>query len=165
MTDIKEILTVRFSKLGKHFTAFKDYHNLIVMMEKSDDIYDESVYQELKTVDKAVFDAYLKRFSSIQDYLGTKIFPVLVELTGSSTTKMSEILLQMEKEEIIESFESWIELRERRNALEHEYPDELKEALEDLKKCVNSYSIFESCYIKSVDFIKKIYKDFDYEIN
>jgi len=28
------------------------------------------------------FEAYLKRFASIQDYLGTKVFPLLLEVAG-----------------------------------------------------------------------------------
>ena len=35
---------------------------------------------------------------------------------------MSEVLYSIEKKEIIDSLENWIELREVRNELEHDYP-------------------------------------------
>ncbi|GFO74378.1 antitoxin [Bathymodiolus platifrons methanotrophic gill symbiont] len=52
---------------------------------------------------------------------------------------MSEVLYQIEKEEIIDSLGSWIELREIRNDLEHDYPENLQEALQDLKFCVDNF--------------------------
>ena len=163
MTDTRKILANRFSKLSRHISALTDYHELIIEMEKTRNIYDPVVFTGLTIIDKAVLDAYLKRFSSVQDYLGDKIFSLLVELTGKNTSRMSEILLQMESEEIIDSLESWIELREQRNALEHDYPAELEEALLDLKKCVKSFSILHACFIRSIGFVKKIYQDFSYE--
>ncbi|MDC7226153.1 MAG: hypothetical protein PQJ61_05270 [Spirochaetales bacterium] len=77
---------------------------------------------------------------------------------------MADILLQLEKEEIIDSFESWIELRELRNALEHDYPEELEQALNDLKSCVDSFIILENTYKKSLAITKRFFKDFNYEI-
>ena len=98
--------------------------------------------------DKALFDAYIKRFASIQDFLGAKIFPLLVEMSGIGSSKMTEVLYLMEREEVIDSIGSWIELREIRNELEHDYPDELEEALRDLRYCIDSFSLLES-YIKN----------------
>ena len=100
-------------------------------------------------------DAYLKRFSSIQDFLGAKIFASLLEISGISYGKMSEVLYLMEKEEIIDSLDNWIELREVRNELEHDYPEELEEALKDLKFCIDSFEKIESYYLNSLNFSKK----------
>ena len=96
-------------------------------------IYDKSVFKKLKIEEKAFLDAYLKRFSSLQDFMGAKIFSLLLEIAGISSDKMSEVLYFIEREEIIDSLENWIELREIRNNLEHDYPEELEEALSDLK--------------------------------
>ncbi len=71
---------------------------------------------------------------------------------------MSEVLSNIEKENIIDSLENWIELREVRNELEHDYPEELQEALNDLKFCVNSFEKIESYYLNSLAFFNKYNK-------
>ncbi len=68
---------------------------------------------------------------------------------------MSEVLYHIEKEEIIDSLDNWIELREIRNELEHDYPEELKEALKDLKFCIDNFSKLESYYLNSVNFAER----------
>ncbi len=64
----------------------------------------------------------MKRFSSVQDFLGAKIFAPLLDVSGINFGKMSEVLYAIEKEEIIDSLDNWIELREIRSELEHDYP-------------------------------------------
>jgi L-lactate utilization protein LutB len=68
---------------------------------------------------------------------------------------MSEVLYNAEREKIIDSLQNWIELREIRNELEHDYPDKLRKALEDLKFCVNSFDLLETYYSNSLDFAKR----------
>ncbi|MDQ7061997.1 MAG: hypothetical protein Q9M43_13130 [Sulfurimonas sp.] len=84
--------------------------------------------------------------------MGAKIFSLLLEIAGINNSKMSEVLSNIEKENIIDSLENWIELREVRNELEHDYPEELEEALNDLKYCVDNFSKIESYYLNSLDF-------------
>ena len=69
---------------------------------------------------------------------------------------MSEILLMAEREEIIDSLQNWIELRESRNALEHDYPDELALALQDLKDCIHSFTRLEQYYLKSLEYARRV---------
>jgi len=104
-TDTKQILQKRFNKLSKHYEALKDYKSLInnLLLEKN--IYEQFIFNTLKPEEKAILDAYLKRFSSIQDFLGAKIFPLLLVVAGINSSKMSEVLYYIEKEEIIDSFE------------------------------------------------------------
>jgi len=151
----KEILSRRFTKIEKHYIALKEYKVLIDDLSKEVNIYDQFTFNTLKPEQRAILDAYLKRFASIQDFLGAKIFSLLLEIAGINNTKMSEVLSNIEKEEIIDSLENWIELREVRNELEHDYPEELQEALNDLKYCVDSFSQLESYYFNALDFFKK----------
>lgn len=150
-----EILKKRLSKLEKHYIALKEYKNEIDLILKTKNIYDQFVFNTLEVKDRALLDAYLKRFSSIQDFLGAKIFALLLEVAGINSSKMSEVLFNIEKEQIIDSLNSWIELREIRNDLEHDYPEELEEALRDLKFCIDSFEKIEMYYINSVDFAKR----------
>ena len=155
MDNKKEILKKRFTKLNSHYTSLKDYKLLIDVMIKHKDIYQPDVFKSLAVQERAILDAYLKRFASVQDFLGAKIFSPLLEIAGISNGKMSEVLYQVEKEEIIDSLSSWIELREIRNELEHDYPENLQDALQDLKFCVNNFSKIESYYLNSLSFAKR----------
>ncbi len=134
-----DIFSKRLQTLQKHYNALKDYKLLIDELIKEKDIYDEWTFNYLKPQERAILDAYLKRFASMQDYLGAKIFPLLLEIVGYPNLKMSEVLGYIEKEGIIDSFDEWMELREARNELEHDYPLELKKALDDLKFCVENF--------------------------
>ena len=151
----KEILAKRFKKLNSHNIALRDYKLLIDGLLQEKDIYDFKVFNSLKAEQRAILDAYLKRFSSIQDYLGSKIFPLLLDVAGIDSSKMSEVLYNIEKENIIDSLESWIELREIRNELEHDYPDELQVALEDLKFCIDSYDKISTYFYNSLKFAQR----------
>jgi len=155
MHNKKEILKKRFKKLERHYSALKDYKQLIDNIRLQKDIFQEDVFKTLEVQEKAVLDAYLKRFSSIQDFLGAKIFSSLLEISGISYGKMSEVLYRVEKEEIIDSLDNWIELREIRNELEHDYPENLQQALQDLKFCVDNFVKLESYYLNSLDFAKR----------
>jgi hypothetical protein len=151
----KEILKKRFDRLEKHYIAIKEYKTLIDDLLKESNIYEQFVFNTLKPEKRAILDAYLKRFASIQDFLGAKIFSLLLDVAGINNTKMSEVLSNIEKENIIDSLENWIELREVRNELEHDYPDQLQEALNNLKYCINSFEQLESYYLNSLNFFKK----------
>ncbi len=151
----KEILQKRFSKLDKHYRALKEYNALIEELLKEKNIYEQFTFNTLKAQERAILDAYLKRFASLQDFLGAKIFPLLLEVAGIHTKKMSEILSHIEREGVIDTLENWVELREVRNELEHDYPEELEEALSDLKYCVDSFEKIEYYYLNSLNFFKK----------
>jgi hypothetical protein len=155
MTEAKRILSARLEKLEKNFEAIRSYKLLIDALSAKKDIFNGSVFVTLVPEEKALFDAYLKRFASIQDFLGSKIFPLLLEISGIVNAKMSEVLIQMEKEEIIDNLDSWIELREKRNNLEHDYPDDLEDALRDLRFCVDSLSRLESYYARVIAFTRR----------
>jgi len=150
----KEILAKLLAKIYKHYVALKEYHQLILQTTSEKNLYDSSIFSSLSVTENAVLDAYLKRFSSLQDFLGAKVFPLLLNVSGINASKMSEVLFHIEKEGIIDDINNWIELREARNDLEHDYPDELQEALADLKYCIDSFSLIESYYLKSTAFWK-----------
>ena len=155
MATTKDILANRLKKLEKHYIAIKEYKELINQLLQEKNIYDQFTFNTLKPQERAILDAYLKRFSSIQDFLGAKVFSLLLDVAGINCSKMSEVLYYIEKEQIIDNLGSWIELREIRNELEHDYPEELEEALQDLKSCVDSFDKLESYYLNSLNFAKR----------
>ncbi len=147
MTNQNAILHTRLLKLEKN------YINQI--LEKKN-FYDEYIFKTLKLEEKAVLEAYLKRFAFLQDFLGEKVFPLLLSVAGINASKMSEVLYKMEKDNIIDSLGNWIELREIRNELEHDYPTDTERPLKDLAFCINSFELLEKYYLNSWEFAKNI---------
>ena len=60
MNNKKEILNKRFKKLEKHYLALKDYKNVINNLIKQNNIYDPTIFNDLKVEEKAILHAYLK---------------------------------------------------------------------------------------------------------
>ena len=152
MVNKKEVLSRRLNKCERHCQALTDYKELINQLEQQLPIYEATAFQQLKAADKAIFDAYLKRFAALKDYLGAKVFPLLMEVSGIGGSKMSEVLQGVEKEGIIGSLGEWVELREIRNELEHDYPDELQKGLNDLRLCVEKFQCLTGYYEASKRF-------------
>ncbi len=141
----------KLQKVSVHFERLEEYYNFIKDMD-----FDFTVdnFNMLSVPQKAVLEAYLKRFAALQDYLGNKVFKSLLESAGIGADKMSEILTLVEKEGIID-LEKWIEFRNLRNNLEHDYPDELEEALDDLYYCIESFEEMKSIVQKVFEFAGK----------
>jgi hypothetical protein len=145
------ITTKQLQKVKKHYEALKEYREFIQNVKFN---FDVEEFKKLDTPKKAVLEAYLKRFSSLQDYLGAKVFKSLLDMAGISYSKMSEVLILIEKEDIV-SLDMWIEFRNVRNDLEHDYPDELEEALSDLKYCFDSFEYMQEVVIKVFEFARR----------
>ena len=149
------ILTQQLEKVKKHYEALKEYKEFIDDMDFN---FKQDELSFLTTPQKAVLDAYLERFASLQDYLGAKVFRNLLDNAGISYTRMSEVLTLIEKEEII-SLDRWIEFRNVRNELEHDYPDELEQALNDLKYCIENFDYMQEIVLKVFEFAGRYDED------
>ena len=145
------MLEHQLQKVLSHYNALQEYHKYIRDLD-----FDFSVeaFEKLSIEQKAVLEAYLKKFASLQDYLESKVFKSLLDRAGISYSKMSEVLTLMENEGIID-LESWIEFRAIRNDLEHDYPDELEEALQDVKYCVDSFAKMQDIVEKVLAFARR----------
>ena len=71
-------------------------------------------------------DQFVLRFGKLQDVLGTRLFPVLLDVLQESyeDRPMLDKLNRLEKLGLLESTEAWEKLRALRNHFAHEYPDE-----------------------------------------
>lgn len=92
-------------------------------------------------VQLAVLELMISRFTKLQDTIGAKIFHVLVDLKGGDPYKLSMIdkMNFLEKNELLPSAHVWKDMRDLRNHLTHEYPndpDKLVEYLNYLPKYV-----------------------------
>ena len=86
-----------------------------------------------------MLDAFVSRYGRLQDTLGDKLLPAMLRGSLEKTGSQLDNLLRAEKLGWIESTQIWIEMRELRNRLVHEYiesPSDLLSALQQALKCV-----------------------------
>lgn len=72
-----------------------------------------------------LLEFYTSRFSKLQDLMGNALFPKLLSAVGEPIDEMTFIdrLHRLEKLGVIDSTETWMKMRQMRNHLVHEYPD------------------------------------------
>ena len=102
---------------------------------------DLSKYKQLSGDDMSYIDQLIFRFSKLQDSMGNRMFPALLENLGEDIHGMPfiDLLTTMEKLKLIDDHKQWLNLRETRNAVTHEYPfitDEIIEGLNTLSEDV-----------------------------
>jgi len=98
-------------------------------------------YESLSKLQKFALNALIFRFSKLQDLLGAKVFRNYLEYSGYTTQGVSffDILREIEKEAIVD-IDTWMELRELRNKIAHDYPEELDEMLESVNLFIEKSS-------------------------
>lgn len=104
-----------------------------------------------------LFELYTSRFSKLQDLMGNALFPKLLESVGEPVDEMTFIdrLNRLEKLGILDSAENWMTLRQIRNHLSHEYPDQPEITAEYLNDAFDFGKILLRCLEKSVQFVTK----------
>ncbi len=93
---------------------------------------------ELAHADYAVIasaELLTSRFAKLQDHLGAQLVPLALELSAEplpSTATFMDRLLRLEKLRAVPSVVEFRRLRELRNVLAHDYPDDPDEAVAGL---------------------------------
>lgn len=100
-------------------------------------------FETIKTI-----DSFIYRFSEIQDYMGEKFFPAVLDNLDEYKSFLSfkDILNKLEKLELLESAAQWMSYREIKNTLTHEYPDNENDIIEGIKLAVNAYEKITKIY-------------------
>lgn len=70
-------------------------------------------------------DAFVSRFGRLQDTVGDKLLPVLLNALAEPTGAAIDNLDKAEKLGLIESADAWMEMRRLRNQMVHEYIEDL----------------------------------------
>lgn len=91
-------------------------------------------YNQLNADQVSYLDQFLFRFTKLQDTMGNRLFPFLLEVLAEPVETMAfiDLLNRLEKLEIIPSTIEWIELRRLRNDATHEYPQTITERINGL---------------------------------
>lgn len=89
-----------------------------------------------------IVNSFLFNYIKIQDKVGGALFRALLrewrELDTDSMT-MLDILNRLEKLDILPSVEVWDELREIRNAITHEYPEDIAARIANIRLALQGY--------------------------
>ena len=120
----------------------KRLENYFLEATKHIDLIEESLsvltlpikeYEGLSQLQRFALNALIFRFSKLQDLIGSKIFRNYLDFSGFSLGDKTffDIFKEIEKESIVD-IDTWDELRELRNKIAHDYPEEMDEMLESI---------------------------------
>ena len=103
-------------------------------------------YSQLSSTEISYLDQYLFRFTKLQDTMGSRLFPLLMESLAEPVENMAfiDILNRLEKLEILKSKNEWLEMRILRNNATHEYPQTINERIEGLNQLINKLGTVET---------------------
>jgi len=95
---------------------------------------DKKTYNDLSQDDLSYIDQLIFRFSKLQDSMGSRLFPALLMCLGEDieAKPFIDLLTLLEKLELIDDHQVWLEIRETRNIVTHEYPFIESEIIEGL---------------------------------
>lgn len=101
-------------------------------------------------------DQMIFRFMKIQDGIGRRLIPLIVEALEADTSQMTFIdkLNKLEKFSLIDSAE-WNIYRKIRNDLTHTYPEEQEDLVEIINAAVSIIPSLEDTYLKMRHFCQE----------
>jgi len=90
--------------------------------------------EQISFTDQLVF-----RFTKLQDLMGRKFFRLILESLEEDVENMAfiDMLSRLEKLNLLEDHQKWLELREVRNLMAHEYPLQQEIFVDDLNELYN----------------------------
>ncbi len=103
-----------------------------------------------------LLDAFVSRYGRLQDTLGDKLLPAMLRVGLEKTGSQLDNLLRAEKLGWIESTQVWIELRELRNKLVHEYMESPDDLLSALQQAVQAVPILTETQLRMTDYAQKM---------
>lgn len=113
-------------------------------------------WAKLTPEDHATLAAFRVRFSEFQEHLGKAMRAIAIE-EEQKTEPYTAILLYMEKLQLIESVEEWKEIRELRNAVNHEYEENTARLTEFFMELTQATPQLFAWHDKLVQFCQETY--------
>ncbi len=105
------------------------------------------IMNDMNRHQKADCDSLIFRFSHVQDTMGGKVLPLFLEENKEQTSSLTFIdkLNLLERLEILENADQWIDLRDLRNSVSHVYVKTAQEQADFLNKVCKAIPVFEEC--------------------
>lgn len=99
-----------------------------------------------------VVNSFLFNYIKIQDKVGSKLLRQFLYETReieSPNIPMIDVLNHLERMGVIESVQSWDQLREIRNIITHEYPEDAQERIENIEMALKGYRLLKQVIEKT----------------
>jgi hypothetical protein len=134
------MLTTEFKSKFNEFKLACGLHNERMMFahKKMENIFPitSQTYSQLTPIEISLTDQLIYRFSKLQDTMGNKFFPLILQGLGEDISSMPfiDMLNRLEKLKILENHNEWLIFRETRNQVTHEYPFLREEFIEGLNE-------------------------------
>ncbi|RFO95932.1 hypothetical protein DIC66_16020 [Rhodoferax lacus] len=92
-------------------------------------------YANLSKADRRLVDQFAYRYTRLQDDLGARLIPAVLNALGEDVRSMSAVdrFGRLEQLGWLPSADQWLALRQVRNQFAHEYPDSSVERFERLQ--------------------------------
>ena len=159
MKDIKNTFIEKLHECNQHkmrLVKAKSYLKDFIPIDKDR-------YVHLGDVEIGFIDQMIFRFSKLQDTMGEKLFPALLELMGEEVKSKPFIdrLNRIEELEILYK-DDWMALRKDRNEIAHEYSFNQDEVVDSINtvfdisdKLLFTYDTFYTYCQEKFDFIRE----------
>ncbi|MCK4840328.1 MAG: hypothetical protein KAT04_00430 [Methylococcales bacterium] len=158
MKDIKQTFIEKLHECNQH------KKRLLSAQRRLDEIMplDKVSYSILDELVVSVIDQMIFRFSKLQDTMGDKIFPSILELNGEKVKQITFIdrLNRLEELELLYK-DKWMALRKDRNEIAHEYSFNQGEVVDSInlifKRTEDLLKIYDDIYnycFGRFDFVK-----------
>lgn len=131
-------MTEHLLLIGKkleHLARMRDY--LAYSLDQTRKLMPIQSWPNLTPRQHETLAAFRVRFGEFQEQLGKTMRAIAIE-EEQKTEPFTAILLYMEKLEIIDSGDRWKEMRELRNAINHEYEEDTGRLSEFFKELVQA---------------------------
>ena len=146
-----------FNECDKHLQrieeAYSDVKEIIPLSVEK--------YKILSKEEVQAIDQYLYRFSKLQDTLGQRIFRLVYKIYEpfEENIPFLDLLNKLEKLGFLENTKEWINLRDKRNQIAHQYDDEPYEMTQAINGLLNQKNILKTIYLKIKNKIEDLHKD------
>jgi len=91
-------------------------------------------------------EAFVSRFGRMQDTIGEKLLPRWLEAQGEIPGSMIDVLRRAERLNLIEDAALWLDIRQRRNQLVHEYAEDSTRFAEAITTSCRNVSVLIATY-------------------
>ena len=117
-------------------------------------------YLKLQPEELSFLDQLIFRFSKLQDSMGGKLFPQILENLGEDVKGLPFIdrLVKLEELDILPSADDWMLLRETRNIVTHEYPFITDEVINGLNLLSRHFQLIIDIWEKLERYINARFK-------
>jgi uncharacterized protein with HEPN domain len=110
--EYSDIANIHFDRLQKALHEVKKWTPLTA-----------SQLEKLNYNQIAFLDMMTTRFGKLQDIIGARIFPLILEILGEDAPAFIDKLNCLEKLNYLPNADWWMSLREIRNQITHDYPN------------------------------------------